>query len=179
MNRPANVVYIAGPMRGLDDCGRERFEKAERKLLAYGYRPINPGVLPTNLDDVNYMPICLAMISQADSIMMLDGWQYSEGANLEYKFAWMCRKNILLEGNLEPWKKQDGDRPLEVLRLSTRSMNALLRAGITTIGQLKQVMDTEPGTWHRHIRAMGNKMKLECEDAMQEAGKGTDDVQAE
>lgn len=34
-----------------------------------------------------YMPICLAMLEQADAICMLDGWEDSDGANIELAYA--------------------------------------------------------------------------------------------
>ena len=80
-------VYIAGPMTGLPDKGRRAFYQAEGALRAMGFRVINPACLPDDLETADYMPICLAMLQQADAVFMLPGWQHSGGARIEHNFA--------------------------------------------------------------------------------------------
>ena len=81
------VVYIAGPMRGLPDLGRRAFSVAEGCLRARGYAVLNPGNLPEDLPAEAYMPICLAMLREADVIALLPGWENSAGAKIEAAFA--------------------------------------------------------------------------------------------
>lgn len=89
------VVYIAGKMTGLPDKGRAKFAAAERDLRKMGYIPLNPAKLPDHLPRDRYMPICLAMLAQADAIAMLDNWQQSPGARLELRYARYQGKEIL------------------------------------------------------------------------------------
>lgn len=81
------VVYIAGPMTGLKSANRPAFAEAAETLRSMGYVVLNPAVLPTGMPRERYMPICLAMLEQADIICMLPGWETSGGAQIEYRYA--------------------------------------------------------------------------------------------
>ena len=81
------IVYLAGPMAGLPDKGREAFKAAEELLSKRGFTVLNPACLPDGLRPDAYMPICFAMIDAADMLCMLDGWEDSKGAQLEYSYA--------------------------------------------------------------------------------------------
>lgn len=90
-----SVAYIAGPMRGLPDLGRANFRHAEVQLREAGWKVINPAILPTDLPDDAYMPICLSMLDQADTVFMLPDWQKSIGANIEHAYAVSRVKKIV------------------------------------------------------------------------------------
>lgn len=94
------VIYIAGPIKGHADY-IERFCAAQLDLEADGWIVLNPADLPPGMPADRYMPICLAMLQQADAIYMLDGWEYSEGANIEMQFA-------LYQGKTICWKVEEG-----------------------------------------------------------------------
>jgi len=86
--RVDQVVYIAGPMTGLPDFNREGFNAAAQSLGDKGYKSvINPGTLPLGLTQAQYMDISLAMVRCADVVHMLNGWEESEGARIEYHLA--------------------------------------------------------------------------------------------
>jgi len=73
-----------------------KFIKAEYKLKEQGHIVINPAVLPEGLSATSYMPICLAMLQQADAICMIgDDWQTSAGAQTELQFAKYQQKKII------------------------------------------------------------------------------------
>lgn len=91
------IVYIAGRMTGLPDLGREHFARAEKLLQSRGHVVLNPASLPTGLIRASYLPICMAMIEAADSILMLDGWEDSPGAQVEKAYAEYQGKRILYE----------------------------------------------------------------------------------
>lgn len=93
------VIYIAGPIKGRADY-IERFCAAQLDLEARGWIVLNPADLPAGMPAERYMPICLAMLQQADAIFMLDDWEKSDGANIELQFA-------LYQGKTICWKVEE------------------------------------------------------------------------
>lgn len=80
------VIYIAGPITGVDDYKRN-FNQAENALLMRGYIPLKPSCLPEGMSLAQYMRICFAMIDDADAVLLLPDWQYSAGAHLEHDYC--------------------------------------------------------------------------------------------
>lgn len=91
------VVYIAGRMRGLEDFGQSKFMAAEDKLVEAGHTVLNPAKFPPTMPYERCMPICLAMLEQADAIYVLDNWEDSEGARLELAYARFQKKVVMFE----------------------------------------------------------------------------------
>lgn len=96
-DRKHGIVYIAGKMRGLKDYGRQHFNDAARRLELAGFIVLNPTAIPIGMPNEKYMPICLSMLEAADFIYMLDNWEESEGANIEYRYARCQGKRVLFE----------------------------------------------------------------------------------
>lgn len=90
------VIYIAGPITGREDY-IERFCEAQLHLERQGFVVLNPADLPQDMSPEKYMPICLAMLEQADAVYMLKGWETSKGASVEYLLAQYQGKQILYE----------------------------------------------------------------------------------
>lgn len=84
------IIYIAGPMRGYPNYNTQAFNDMEKILRELGYLVINPSILPKDLPEQHYMPICLAMVRECDAVLMLDGYLNSSGAMVEYLFAKQC-----------------------------------------------------------------------------------------
>ena len=80
------IVYLSGKITG-DEKYKEKFKAAEQRLTDAGYTVINPALLPSDMPIEKYMPICLAMLEQADAVYMLEDWKTSKGAILERKYA--------------------------------------------------------------------------------------------
>ena len=102
-----NVVYIAGKMRGLPDLGRGQFNAAEERLRAKGYKVLNPARLPDDLPEECYMPICLAMLDQADTIALLPTWEDSNGAKIEVAYGAETGKVVLYFSNLQTLEAEE------------------------------------------------------------------------
>ena len=99
------IVYLAGRMYGLPDYGRKQFAEAEERLKRMGHTVLNPASLPIGMPDEKYMPICLAMIDQADAVYLLNGFNDSPGARLESEYAGYQRKKIVYEA-YEVWDEE-------------------------------------------------------------------------
>lgn len=90
------IVYLAGPMSGIKGYNRERFVEAEKELRKFGYKVINPGILPTDLPRKAYMPICFSMIDAADIVAFLPGSEDSAGAMIERGYAIYQEKKVVM-----------------------------------------------------------------------------------
>ena len=91
-----NLIYISGKITGTTDY-IERFQKAEDKLAAKGYRVVNPAKVCSYLPELShseYMNICIEMLKPCDSVYFLDDWTNSIGACFEYQFSMLNDKII-------------------------------------------------------------------------------------
>ena len=83
-------VYISGPITGQNNY-RERFAAAEELLKKSGYEPINPAEelveMPVNTTHEEYMEKAIELLAMCEGIYMLDGWEASKGAKIEFDYA--------------------------------------------------------------------------------------------
>lgn len=86
-------IYIAGPITGKPHF-RDEFNRAELVLLGKGWIVLNPARLPAGMSESAYMDICLAMVRNADALVMLPGWDDSQGASCERLLAIKMGKKI-------------------------------------------------------------------------------------
>lgn len=83
-------VYISGPISGLLYEEVEKvFNEAEIRLQEQGYEVVNPlnNGLPRESTWNEHMRADLKLLLDCDAIYMLNGWEYSKGASLEYDLA--------------------------------------------------------------------------------------------
>ena len=84
------IVYISGPMTGLPDHNFPAFFEAAEHLKRLGWNPVNPAENfggRRDLDREIYLRTDVRLLSDCDAIAMLEGWQQSRGARLEYLIA--------------------------------------------------------------------------------------------
>lgn len=93
-------VYISGAITGTDDY-MERFEAAEKAITDAGYTAVNPAKINSNLPEDTtydeYMKLSMCLLEMCDVIYMLDGWEESNGANMELKYAVTHKKTVCFE----------------------------------------------------------------------------------
>lgn len=80
------IVYISGPITGIEDENRTAFSSAAEYLRSLGHEPINPHeVLPSNpnLDWHDYITDDILAMRRAEAIAFLPGWEDSYGALIE------------------------------------------------------------------------------------------------
>lgn len=99
MKSKYNKVYIAGPMSGLPNFNIEAFDRAEKFIGERGDIAVNPAVLAKkwleknpdrNMSKGEYDQLLLEGLKQihnCDAILMLPGWQNSNGAKAELSLA--------------------------------------------------------------------------------------------
>ena len=83
-------IYISGPISGLPlETVYNNFTNAEVQLLEQGYEVVNPinNGLPTNATWEEHMRADLRLLLDCDAIYMLEGWEKSRGARIEYALA--------------------------------------------------------------------------------------------
>ncbi len=83
-------VYISGPITGLPYEEVEKaFSKADLRLKEEGHEVVNPlkNGLPRESTWNEHMRADLKLLLDCDAIYMLNGWEYSKGASLEYDLA--------------------------------------------------------------------------------------------
>lgn len=85
-----NKIYISGPISGLPlETVYNNFTNAEVQLLEQGYEVVNPlnNGLPTTATWEEHMRADLRLLLDCDAIYMLEGWEKSRGARIEYALA--------------------------------------------------------------------------------------------
>ncbi|EBB1560884.1 DUF4406 domain-containing protein [Salmonella enterica] len=80
-------VYIAGPMSGLSNFNRDRFNEIAALVVESGNIPLNPATLPDGLPERDCMAVGIAMLQCADAIYLIEDWENSAGARAEKALA--------------------------------------------------------------------------------------------
>lgn len=92
-------VYLAGSISNNENY-IEQFSNAEKRLKELGYTVINP-VKNIGFTYKEYIDMGLCELSKCDAILMLHGWDKSEGAILELKYACTVKMKVMFESDIE------------------------------------------------------------------------------
>lgn len=88
------IIYVSGPMTGIEDYNRPMFNIVSAYLEAFGHQVINPAVpdleIPDDAPHHVWMRRALGLLLNAEAIYMLPGWYRSKGAVVEYLVARSC-----------------------------------------------------------------------------------------
>jgi len=95
-------IYIAGRVSGLPRVDAERnFERGERALQANGMNFVNPlKLVGEDISPMEAMKILIPAMLDSDGILMLNDWQWSEGARIEQMLAQYAGLRIIEEDDL-------------------------------------------------------------------------------
>jgi len=84
--------YLSGPITGTTDyIDRFKFTAKQIKSLYPDFQIINPVELCAHLPESTtwkeYMDLCIKALNDCTHIVMMDGWEFSRGAVVEYYLA--------------------------------------------------------------------------------------------
>lgn len=103
-------IYISGAITNNPNY-KEDFERAEDYLQREypNDEIINPALvnsfLPKSTTYEEYMKMCFCMLDMADSVFMLDGWEKSKGAKMEFERAVKNGLKIIYQA-LPEWQQK-------------------------------------------------------------------------
>jgi len=92
------MIYISGPIRSKFDGNQKEFNRVAKELREQFpddevYNPWDNGNDP-EIPWENYLKEDIKVLSQCDSLVLLDDWEISRGACLEVAVAMFLRLNI-------------------------------------------------------------------------------------
>lgn len=109
-------IYISGPITGVDEY-LERFDLAEKALVAAGYEVVNPArvnlYLPESTTYAQYMEMSFVMLEMCDTVFFLEGWENSKGARMEFEYALERGYTMTFEGGKGQCRKRVSKREQE------------------------------------------------------------------
>ena len=95
------VIYLSGPMTGLPEYNYPLFREVAGELREAGHRVYNPAEFPHKGDPKDF-PIRKAFAAyaaficlEADTIVLLPGWQASKGVLAEKALAENCGLDVV------------------------------------------------------------------------------------
>jgi hypothetical protein len=95
--------YIAGPITGIPEkIYKNAFEAAKRHIQASGnFIPVSPVELNHVHDNTweAFMKVDLRAMLTCQAIYMLDGWENSKGATIEWQLAGILGMEVFYENN--------------------------------------------------------------------------------
>ena len=94
-------VYISGAITNNPNYLVE-FDAAEKALVAAGHEVVNPArinmPLPESTTHDEFMHVSFALMDLCDSVFMLESWDKSNGAHMEFEYAMRHKMTIVFEG---------------------------------------------------------------------------------
>ena len=95
-------VYLSGPITGTVDY-KKRFKRKQRELWDSGHDwVVNPAEvnshMPLGMTHEEYMYMSYAMMSLCNTIILLRGWEASEGCRKEKAWAEAHGMEVVYEG---------------------------------------------------------------------------------
>jgi len=92
------TVYISGPMTAITNLNRDAFALAEARIKSAGMNPINPHTLcDPSWDWQKCMRADVKALCDCDAIFLLQGWEKSQGAQLELHIAHRLGLEVLTD----------------------------------------------------------------------------------
>lgn len=110
LDRSKTRIFIAGPMRGYENYNFKKFDYTEEILKSLGFDVVNPARISRKFkekdvnSDIAVYNKMVDMQQEAErtcnTILLLDGWQWSKGVTLEVQTAAELGMQFLLETDI-------------------------------------------------------------------------------
>jgi len=110
LDRSKTKIFIAGPMRGYENYNFKKFDYTEEILKSLGFDVVNPARISRKFkekdvnSDIAVYNKMVDMQQEAErtcnTILLLDGWQWSKGVALEVQTAAELGMQFLLEADI-------------------------------------------------------------------------------
>lgn len=94
------VIYLSGPMTGIEDYNYPLFDHVSGRLRGCGHRVYNPTEHPLAEEFKKtasriytraiFASYCTFICLEADTIVLLPGWSMSVGSQVEHELALIC-----------------------------------------------------------------------------------------
>lgn len=100
-----DICYLSGPMSGLPNLNRAAFDAEAGRLRAMGITVVNPAEveLPEGATWADFMRADIKELMSCTTIVLLPGWERSEGARLEHFIAVKLDMKVVLAPGRSPW----------------------------------------------------------------------------
>lgn len=96
----AKKYYLSGPMTGLPNYNRPAFNRMAKLLRSKGFKVENPAENPEQESWEKHMELAITQLKTCNSIIMLQGWECSKGAQIELEIAMERGMLVICESDL-------------------------------------------------------------------------------
>ena len=87
MRQTKPIIYVSGPMTGIEDLNFPMFMQLEEFLLSTGHDVLNPARFGDGGAWADCLKRDIRLLLEADGLVLMPGWENSRGATLEYQVA--------------------------------------------------------------------------------------------
>lgn len=105
--------YLSGPISGKCIVERRKtFMSAKMMLEAAGYNVVNPmeNGLPKKSTTAQHMKRDIQLLTECDTVFMMDGWNHSQGCYTEFMVATAIGCEIIFESKMSDIKLGENKR---------------------------------------------------------------------
>lgn len=114
-----SICYLSGPISGKDLIERRKtFMSAKMMLEAAGYNVVNPmeNGLPKESTTAQHMKRDIQLLTECDTVFMMDGWNHSHGCYTEFMVATAIGCEIIFESKMSDIKLGENKRFKTIFR---------------------------------------------------------------
>lgn len=83
-------LYVSGAISGMPELNKIKFQLATQQLRELGYEVVNPHEICAGIPEAEWercMKICIVALCFCEVMILLDDWQNSRGATLEFNIS--------------------------------------------------------------------------------------------